>query len=75
MLEQYDAVVVGGGPCGATAANELARNGRSVLLLDRDGRIKPCGGAIPPVLIRDFGIPEHLLCSRITSARARIRKA
>ena len=69
MLEQYDAVVVGGGPCGATAANELARNGRSVLLLDRDGRIKPCGGAIPPVLIRDFGIPEHLLCARITSAR------
>jgi geranylgeranyl reductase len=69
MLEQYDAVVVGGGPCGATAANELARQGRSVLLLDRAGRIKPCGGAIPPVLIRDFGIPDHLLCARITSAR------
>ena len=50
MTEQhiYDVVVVGGGPCGATVAADLAKAGRSVLLLDRAGRIKPCGGAIPP---------------------------
>ena len=47
-VETFDAVVVGGGPAGATAAADLARRGRSVLLLDRAGRIKPCGGAIPP---------------------------
>lgn len=67
--ELFDVVVVGGGPAGATAASELARAGRSVLLLDKAGRIKPCGGAIPPRLIRDFRIPEHLICARIRSAR------
>lgn len=65
----WDVVVIGGGPAGATAADELARAGRSVLLLDRAGRIKPCGGAIPPRLIRDFHIPDEQLVARATAAR------
>ena len=68
-LDQFDAVVVGGGPAGSTAAAELARRGLSVLLLDRGGRIKPCGGAIPPRLLRDFDVPENILVARATSAR------
>ena len=65
----YDAVVVGGGPAGATAARNLAIGGRNVLLLERGGRIKPCGGAIPPRLIEDFDIPDHLLVARVRGAR------
>ncbi|WP_299685008.1 geranylgeranyl diphosphate reductase [uncultured Tateyamaria sp.] len=65
----YDVVVVGGGPCGATAAEDLVRSGHSVALLDREGRIKPCGGAIPPRLMQDFHIDEDQLLTKVTTAR------
>ena len=65
----FDVVIVGGGPAGATAAHEMARSGHRTLLLDRAGRTKPCGGAIPPRLIRDFEIPSELIVARINSAR------
>ncbi|MEX3017332.1 geranylgeranyl diphosphate reductase [Gymnodinialimonas hymeniacidonis] len=65
----YDAIVVGGGPSGATAAEDLARSGHTVAMIDRAGRIKPCGGAIPPRLIQDFFIPDEQLVAKITTAR------
>ena len=65
----YDAVIVGGGPAGATAATELAKRGRNVVLLDRAGRIKPCGGAIPPRLIDEYQIADDLLVAKINCAR------
>ena len=65
----YDAVVVGGGPAGATAATDLASAGHTVLLMERGGRIKPCGGAVPPRLMEDFDIPQSLLVARARSAR------
>ncbi|MRD74202.1 geranylgeranyl diphosphate reductase [Rhodocyclus tenuis] len=65
----YDAVIIGGGPAGATAANDLAKAGRRVLLLERGGRIKPCGGAIPPQALKEFDLPEEVLVARAKSAR------
>ena len=47
MIE-YDAVVVGAGPSGSTAAFYLARAGAKVLLVDKAKfpREKPCGGGV-----------------------------
>jgi geranylgeranyl reductase len=67
--QTFDVAVIGGGPSGATAATDLARQGLSVLLLDRAGRIKPCGGAIPPKAMEEFEIPESLLVAKVNSAR------
>ena len=69
MTDMFDVVVIGGGPSGATAAGDLAKAGRRVAFLDRAGRIKPCGGAIPPRLIADFAIPDSQLVARIRTAR------
>jgi flavin-dependent dehydrogenase len=46
--ERFDAIVVGAGPAGSTAARHLAEAGASVLLLDRARfpRDKPCGGGV-----------------------------
>ena len=65
----YDVAIVGGGPAGTTAALEMAKRGMRVALLDRNGRIKPCGGAVPPILLREFDVPESILETRVTSAR------
>ena len=52
-LTDYDAIVVGGGPAGSTAARRLAQQDLNVLVLDKEEfpRVKPCGGAI-----RQYGV-------------------
>lgn len=48
-MTRFDAIVVGAGPAGSTAARELAASGARVLLVDRAAfpRYKACGGGIP----------------------------
>ncbi len=68
-MKKVDVVVVGGGPAGATAAHELAQKGHDVVLLDRAGRVKPCGGAVPPRLMEAFDVPESILVNQVDTAR------
>lgn len=55
---QWDAIVVGGGPGGSTAAWQLARGGARVLVLDgaRFPRVKLCAGWVTPQVWREIEI-------------------
>lgn len=62
-MDRFDAIVVGAGPTGGIAAYELARAGRSVLLLEREAlpRYKPCGGGVTRKAMRllPFDLAPH----------------
>ena len=55
-MERFDTIVVGAGPAGSTTAFRLAREGASVLLLDRARfpRDKPCGGGLTGRALRQL---------------------
>ena len=52
----YDCIIVGAGPAGATAAYNLAKTGKSVLVIDKASfpRYKPCGGGVSPAIAQWF---------------------
>lgn len=67
-IKTYDALVVGMGPAGATAAYEMSRAGLAVLALDKQShpRYKVCGGGlslrIDQILDADFkSVVEHTI--------------
>jgi geranylgeranyl reductase family protein len=57
-MERFDAIVVGAGPAGSTAAYRLSRAGARVLLLDREPfpRDKPCGGGLTYRAVRQLPV-------------------
>jgi len=64
-----DVIVVGANCGGSVAAGDLAATGANVILLERDlKRKKPCGGAIPPKAMTEFGIPQSIIERRVTRA-------
>ena len=61
----WDAIVIGAGPAGSTAARQLALAGAQVLLVDRQTfpRSKPCGGCLNErtiAMLRSTGLSEVL---------------
>ncbi|MFL6257002.1 MAG: NAD(P)/FAD-dependent oxidoreductase [Pyrinomonadaceae bacterium] len=56
MTEEFDAIIVGGGPAGASAAVHLAASGARVLLAERERfpREKLCGEFISPECLEHF---------------------
>jgi geranylgeranyl reductase family protein len=66
---QYDVVVVGGGPAGASAAKAAAMRGARVLVLERERlpRYKTCGGGLVGLSTALCGLPQQEL-DRLTRA-------
>ncbi len=65
MAEEFDVIVVGGGPAGSTCASFLAKNKKNVLLLDKAffPRDKTCGDGISGKslrVLRELGLKEKV---------------
>jgi len=89
-MRDVDALVAGAGPAGSLAAAELARAGRSVLLVDRSRfpRDKVCGGCLQPSALmalevgglrglveRQGAVPLREMALHAGAASARLRLA
>lgn len=66
-MERFDAIVVGAGPAGSTAAYRLAREGTRVLILDktRFPREKPCGGGLSVRAMRELPIDPRPVVEQV----------
>jgi len=71
---EYDAIVVGAGPAGASTAYWLGEAGKRVLVLEKERlpRYKPCGGMVPKVVFDRFPFDFSPVVER-EMGRARFR--
>ncbi|HEY3763936.1 MAG TPA: geranylgeranyl reductase family protein [Gaiellales bacterium] len=77
-MRRFDAIVVGAGPAGSTAAYRLVAGGASVLLLDRAvfPRDKPCGGGVTVRAARQLPFPiDPVVESTIAGFDVRVGRA
>ncbi len=72
MTELWDAIIVGAGPAGASAAYFLGEAGLHALVLERESlpRDKPCGGAVPRSALARFPFRfEPVIEDAVTTVR------
>ena len=69
-MRRFDAIVVGAGPAGSTAAYRLARAGARVVLIDRARfpRDKPCGGGLSQRAVRLLPVPVDPVVEQVVHA-------
>ena len=71
-MTRFDAIVVGAGPAGSTAAYRLASGGARVLLVDktRFPRDKPCGGGLTMRAIRELPVSVEPVVEHVVDRMA-----
>ena len=71
MKDNYDVIIVGGGPAGSMAAIEISKSGYSACILEKDrdiGMPVRCGEAIGYTGLNQFFKPRDAVEARITDA-------
>jgi len=69
---RWDAIVIGAGPAGASAALPMARGGLRVLMIERRRRVGfpvQCAEYIPRVLAGEVDAPEAAVAQRVATLR------
>lgn len=77
MNKKYDAIIVGGGPAGGTAAYFLGQAGRRVLVIEKERlpRYKACGGGISIEVLKQFPFSfEPVIESRVKAISYALRE-
>lgn len=76
-VQQYDVIIIGGGPAGLHCALELSRSDLQILLLEKatDFGDKLCAGGITLKGLQLISLPQHLLQQSVKHAIVHSRKS
>lgn len=70
MIKNYDVLVIGGGPAGATAARYLAQKKYKVLLVQKSFTFeKPCGGGIVLKAFDEFALDKEQISYQVNTIK------